>query len=603
MNHLPRPEHPRPDRVRPTFLNLNGAWDFAFDDADQGLAEGWFRPGKALGGSITVPFVYQSAMSGIGPTDDIHPVLWYRRPFRLTEDFAGKRALLHFGAVDYQADVYVNGQHLASHKGGYTPFTVDVTNALQDGENDLCVRVQDDPDCTQPRGKQYWHTGLMGCWYTPVSGIWQTVWMEAVGSIAMNSIHITPDIDQHLFRAEITLDALPKEDLQLELAVSFEGKPIRRLSVTTTDRVTVVPVDLNVRSATGNLDPLHLWGPGHPELYDLEVKLISAAGVQDEIRTYFGMRKIELRSGKIYLNNCPLYQRLVLDQGYWPESLLTPPSDEAIRQDIQYTLDFGYNGARKHQKLEDPRYYYWADKMGLLVWGEVPSAYDFTDETVRNLTDTLTDFIDRDFNHPSIITWVPINESWGVRQIFADKRQQALSNALYHLVKAADGTRLCSGNDGWEQTSTDICALHDYAGDAETMADHFADRDEVEIHACDWRPCYADGYEPAGDEAFMVTEYGGIAFTNIGLQGSTGGMETWGYHGKVTDEDAFFARFAGVTDAIRAIPYCQGYCYTQLTDVMQEINGLLTPDRQPKVDIQRFRQLNTNPVGKTNQVI
>ena len=231
------------------------------------------------------------------------------------------------------------------------------------------------------------------------------------------------------------------------------------------------------------------------------------------------------------------------------------------------------------------------------------SAYDFMDETVQNLAQTLLGFIDRDFNHPSIIAWVPLNESWGVRQIYTDKRQQATARMLYHMTKAADGTRLCSSNDGWEQVETDICALHDYAAEKSVMADHFESRETVERHACDWRPCYAQGEQPTGKEAFMVTEYGGIAFTNVGLQGEMGGMETWGYHGKVTDEEKFFERFQGVTDAIREIPYCQGYCYTQLTDVMQEINGLLTPDRQPKVDVERFAALNKNPLGLTNQVI
>ena len=352
----------------------------------------------------------------------------------------------------------------------------------------------------------------------------------------------------------------------------------------------------------GDLDPFRVWAPGSPNLYDLRVRLLKGGDALDQVDTYFGMRKIERRDGRIYLNNSPLYQKLILDQGYWPDSNITPPSDEAIRLDLQYILDFGYNGARKHQKVEDPRFYYWADKMGVLVWGEVPSPYDFTDETVRNLADTMFGFIERDFNHPSIICWVPLNESWGVRQIYADKRQQAAGRMLYHLTKAADGTRLCSSNDGWEQVTTDICALHDYADNKNTIAQHFADRSEVETHACDWRPCYANTEKPTGQEAFMVTEYGGIAFENIGIQGEMGGMQTWGYHGKVTDEEAFFARFKAVTDGVREIPYCQGYCYTQLTDVMQEINGLLTPDRKPKMDVERVRAINQNALGRTNQL-
>ena len=281
-----------------------------------------------------------------------------------------------------------------------------------------------------------------------------------------------------------------------------------------------------------------------------------------------------------------------MDQGYWPDTLITPPSDEAIREDLEWTKKFGFNGARKHQKIEDPRYYYWADKMGVLVWGELPSPYTFTDETVENLTVTMQEFIRRDFNHPCIIAWVPLNESWGVPQIPSNKRQQNTATMLYYLTKAADGTRICSGNDGWEQMHTDICGLHNYKSSKEVLKKHFADRDFIENQTGDGRRAYADGYNPTGKEAFMVTEYGGIAFTNIGLQGELGGAETWGYHGKETDEEAFFARFEACTEAVQEIPFCQGYCYTQLTDVMQEINGLLLPDRKPKMDVERVCRIN-----------
>lgn len=594
-NSIPRPEHPRPDFQRDTFLNLNGTWQFAFDDKDEGLKNGWYRPDHQLGKKILVPFAYQTEKSGLGPTDEIHPVLWYRRTFTLPESLQGRRVLLRFGAVDYKAVVYVNGQRMGSHVGGYTPFALDVTNALCEGENDLCVRVEDQPDCTQPRGKQHWARGLMGCWYTPVSGIWQTVYMEAVGEACMTRIHLTPDIDRHMATAEIALDRPAEEGMELEITVSFREKVLRTVRTGVQDRTTRVPIDLMMH---GEMNCIFAWTPDHPNLYDVRVRLLRGAKELDAVNTYFGMRKVEVRDGQVYLNNHPLYQRLILDQGYWPDTLITPPSDEALQEDIRYTKAFGYNGARKHQKLEDPRYYYWADKMGLLVWGEVPSAYDFSDDEVHNLADTLLDFIDRDFNHPCIITWVPLNESWGVPQIYANARQQALGRMLYHMTKAADGTRLCSSNDGWEQVDTDICALHDYAAAHDVMVRHFADREEIETHACDQHPCYAKGQAHTGKEALMVTEYGGIAFTNIGLQGSMGGMQTWGYHGKVTDEEAFFERFQGVTDAIRSIPFCQGYCYTQLTDVMQEINGLLTPDRKPKMDVERFAAINRNPEGR-----
>ena len=589
---IPRPEHPRPDFVRDTFCNLNGQWQFAFDDSDVGLQEGWFRPGFNLDREITVPFCYQSAASGIGPTDEIHPIMWYRRSFTIPAEMQGRRILLRFGAVDFEAAVYVNGQMVGGHKGGYTPFALDITPFLTEGENDLCVRVVDRPDPIQPRGKQYWHRGLMGCWYTPVSGIWQTVYMEAVSDLYVDYVHITPDIDKGFAYAEVMLNRKPVSKVQISLNVSVNGQEIREMTVSTVNRSVVATIDLNTNVTH---IPVSLWSIRNPVLHDVRVQVLDNGNVKDQVDTYFGMRKIEVHNGVIYLNNKRLYQRLILDQGYWPDTLITPPSDEAIQEDLNWTIRFGYNGARKHQKIEDPRYYYWADKMGVLVWGELPSPYAYTDETVENLTVTMQEFIRRDFNHPSIITWVPLNESWGIPNILNNTRQQMTASMMYYLTKAADGTRLCSANDGWEQMQTDICGLHDYAAEKRVLDAHFADRQYIEEQTCDCYRCYAIPEQRSGKEAFMVTEFGGIAFENIGEQGEMGGMNTWGYHGKVTDQEAFFARFQEAMDAVVAIPFNQGYCYTQLTDVMQEINGLLTPDRKPKMDVNRLHQLNRNP--------
>lgn len=590
---IPRPEHPRPDFMRDTFYNLNGQWQFAFDDQDVGTAQGWYNPGHRLERTITVPFCYQSKASGIGPTDEIHPVLWYRRSFTVPAKMQGRRILLRFGAVDFVATVYVNGQCVGGHRGGYTPFALDITDSLRQGENDLCVRVVDLPDPVQPRGKQYWKRGLDTCLYTASSGIWQTVYLEAADSLRVDYIHITPDIDQGMAHAEIMLNQIPEQEVTLSVQVKLGEHHVRTVSATTQRRSCTVSVDM---ACNDSLGPLKLWTPNHPNLYDVRVQLLRQNQVTDQVDTYFGMRKVEVRDGVVYLNNNRIYQRLILDQGYWPDTMITPPSDEAIRADLEWTKKFGFNGARKHQKIEDPRYYYWADKMGVLVWGEVPSPFVFTDETVENLSQTLLEFIRRDFNHPCIITWVPLNESWGVPQIVSNEKQRATASMLYYMTKAADGTRLCSGNDGWEQAQTDICGLHDYNSTKQVLKRHFADRTFVETQTCDGRRAYADGYSCSGGEAFMVTEYGGIAFANIGAQGEMGGMETWGYNGKETSQESFFHRYQECTEAILEIPYCRGFCYTQLTDIMQEINGLLTPDRQPKVDVERLRQLNHNPL-------
>ncbi len=588
MKQIPRPEHPRPDFFRPDWMNLNGEWQFAFDEKDQGLTENWQAPGKALPLSITVPFAHQTPASGLND-QRISNVIWYKRAFLLPETMKGRRVLLRFGAVDFRCQVYVNGALSGAHEGGYTPFALDVTRFLQNGENEICVRVEDAPDCTQPRGKQYWKEGWMGCWYTPTSGIWQTVYLEAVGDNYMLRAHITPDIDTGHAIFRLTLKDMPLKPLMAEIIVSFKGEEVRRAVVSVAQRLT----EISLSMVEGHLIPgFHFWSPKEPNLYDVTIRILDGAAEMDRVSTYFGMRKVAVKDGRVLLNNQPLYQRLVLDQGYWPESHLTPPSDEAIRADLEWTKKLGYNGARKHQKLEDPRYYYWADKLGVLVWGEVPSAYEFTDESVNHLSATLAGFIDRDYNHPSIICWVPLNESWGVTRIYKDARMQAAARLLYHEAKALDGTRLVSVNDGWEQLETDIFALHDYADTAEKIERHFRDRDETSRTSNDWRMASCEGFTPTGKEAFMVTEYGGIAFEDGDDE------NTWGYHDKVRGDDAFFARYQAVTDAVRAIDYCQGYCYTQLTDVQQETNGILTPDRKPKVDPERFCALTQNPAGR-----
>jgi beta-galactosidase/beta-glucuronidase len=304
------------------------------------------------------------------------------------------------------------------------------------------------------------------------------------------------------------------------------------------------------------------------------------------------MRCVEVEHGRVFLNHAPLYQRLVLDQGYWPETLLTPPSDDAVRADVEWAKAFGFNGARKHQKIEVPRYYYWADKLGLLVWGELPSVYAYTPRGVHALTDALQAFIARDFNHPCIIAWTPLNESWGVPCIYRNTAQQAFARALYHLCKALDGTRLVSGNDGWEQVETDIFALHDYAQDGGTLALHLANRTVIDEIGCIGRHAWAQGATPNPELPFLLTEYGGTAFTGAG---EVEGAQVWGYGSKVEDEAAFLERYEGLQRAVHGAAYCQGTCYTQLTDVMQEVNGLLTPDRKPKIDPERFAALNGNP--------
>ncbi|HSK69677.1 MAG TPA: glycoside hydrolase family 2 TIM barrel-domain containing protein [Candidatus Limnocylindria bacterium] len=579
-------EHPRPDFERGCFSSLDGTWEFSFDDMDEGLRGGWERPGFSLGGNITVPFAYQAAKSGIG-TDEIHPILWYRRAFIVPEGMRGRRVWLRFGAVDFRCRVWVNGRACGEHEGGYAPFGFDVTPFLQEGTNDLCLRVEDWPDREQPRGKQYWERGLMGCWYTPVSGIWQTVYLEATGNSCLELAHVTPLVGSNAARVDVQLAEAPASPLRLTLKASLDGREVCETTIDITHLRSSVTLDLR---GPGGVAP-SLWSPENPALYGLSMTLSREGETLDEVRTWFGMRSVEVKEGHVLLNGVPVYQRLVLNQGYWPDTLMTPPDGEALLRDVLLMKELGFNGVRMHQKMEDPRFYHLCDRLGLLVWAELPSAYTFGRDMLGHAAKAMLDFIRRDYNHPSIVAWVPLNESWGVGDILDDPAQQAASRMLTQCCRAMDRTRIVSANDGWEQTETDICALHDYTKDGEALRARFADRKAIERDGCCWKKAYARGVVPTGDEALLITEYGGIAMKTQGAQGEMGGMETWGYHDKAEGEEEFLKRFEDVTDGVRAIPYCRGFCYTQLTDVMQEINGLLTPERLPKADPARMRDI------------
>lgn len=578
-NNLVRAEYPRPDFERSEWLNLNGQWQFEFDDNNVGETKKWYTSSN-FSKSITVPFCYQSKLSGID-NQELHENLWYKKEFALPENFYGKRILLNFGAVDYIAKVWVNGEFVGQHKGGHISFKMEITRFLQKGDNTIVVKAEDRYDTAQPRGKQYWKDKPDRCWYTATSGIWQTVWIETVGEVNIDRLRMTPDIDKKNVFVEIFLDKL-SSGLELQAAVSYKGALVKKISAGLSDRISKLTLDIREEDY---IDEMHYWTPERPNLYDIEFKLLKSGQVVDSVKSYFGMRKISLKGDFILLNNKPYYQKLILDQGYWPGSLITPPSDEVIKYDIEMTKKFGFNGARKHQKFEDPRYYYWADKLGLLVWGEMPSAYNFNVEEIENIINEWTEFINRDYNHPCIVTWVPLNESWGVRNIVSDHNQQNFARGLYYATKALDSTRLISSNDGWEMVdTTDIVGIHDYVAWGENFTQKFLNKESLLNGAAQDRMLYAEGNKYLG-QPILITEYGGIAFENES-------KENWGYFGAVKDEESFLKRYSSITSAIRNMPYIRGYCYTQLTDVMQEVNGLLTADRKVKIDYEKIREIN-----------
>ena len=581
----PRGEHPRPDFAREHWQSLNGVWQFAFDDENRGVREHW-ECADALPLEIDVPFCYQSEASGVHQAED-HPILWYKTRFTPDAAFYEGSCRLHFGAVDYRCQAYLNGHYLGEHEGGYAPFSFDITPWMgQGGQSlDLTLRVEDYPTPQLPRGKQSWTGASFGCWYTPVSGIWQSVYLEREGPVALRRVHFTPDVGKAAVHAKMTLST-PAKGSMVRYDVRFEGKPVCSQTFALSDECEALHT-LNLLQNCP-LEGLHLWSPQTPNLYDVTVTLESQGSCVDRVESYFGMRCLKWREGVLYLNGSRLYQRLILDQGYWPESLLTPPSDQAIQDDILWTKRLGYQGARKHQKIEDPRYYYWADKLGLLVWGEMPSAYSFCDRAQHALRREFEAFIDRDYNHPCIITWVPLNESWGVRMIAGDKEQQAFADSLYWLGKSLDPTRPISTNDGWEQTRSDYINLHDYTADPRQLSAAYRDRDcALRCAPMNVRATLAEGYQSTGEEVMLISEYGGIA-----LADGLGTSDSWGYNGAVPDEAALLERLGRITQAFVNMPYLQGYCYTQLTDVFQEANGLLTMMREPKADPARVCEIN-----------
>jgi beta-galactosidase/beta-glucuronidase len=535
-----------------------------------------------------VPFCYQSRLSGIGDTS-FHDVVWYARTFRRPAGVEDGRLLLHFGAVDYHATVWVNGAQVASHEGGHTPFCADVTDVLRQEENVIVVRAEDPSrDTTIPRGKQYWKEESEGIFYTRTTGIWQTVWLEPVNERRCASLHLTPDVDAARVDVEVAVEGF-EPGLSLRLVVALQGDAVLDDRVELRAPLIERSLPLLVRGAAPDTPHLSewprpaLWAPEHPNLYDLRLELRGADGkVLDTVESYFGMRKIEARDGKVFLNNRPYYQRLVLDQGYFPDGLLTAPTDDDLRRDIELAKEMGFNGARKHQKIEDPRWLYWADASGFLVWGEMANAYTYSPDYVRRITAEWQEAVQRDYNHPCIVAWVPMNESWGVPELSSDPRQVEHLLAMYHLTRSLDRSRLVVSNDGWEHALTDVCTIHDYGG-ANDLSARYATPESSGAARPAGRPIYAPGHGYRG-EPILITEFGGIAFG-----GEEGG---WGYS-TVADAEEFLQRYESLITALLQSDTIHGFCYTQLTDVEQEVNGLLTYDRNPKADPARIRKITT----------
>ena len=566
--NTPRSEYPRPQFVRKAWMTLNGEWNFSFTE-------------KTLDKKICVPYAYQSKMSGINSNIECDRV-WYEKKFKITEDMKGKRILLHFGAVDFRSKVWVNGQFVKEHIGGNVGYDIDITHVIAECENVLTVMAEDSvTDLEMPRGKQYWRAEGEGIFYTRTTGIWQSVWIEAVEESYLEHVFITPDIDHQMvtFQFEIQGD-IPDE---LITEISFEGTSMATVSVVPKkqDGKFSVYLDKQLKRNWYFLEQM-TWSPENPRLFDVQYTLKKDGHIVDEVSSYFGMRKVSVENGIFLLNNRPYYQKLLLDQGYWPDGILTAPSDEDFVKDIELAKSMGFNGVRKHQKVEDPRFLYHADKLGFIVWGEMAASYIYSRKYVTRITEEWIGEILRDYNHPCILAWTPLNESWGVLNIKDNKEEQSHSAAMVYLTKSLDQTRPVISNDGWEHTCTDLFTIHDYEWRREVLEKRYSKLEELMKFTPGGRPLLANGWKYQG-QPILVTEFGGISYQKDG--------EGWGYSSASSDED-FARRYNDVIAPLLHSPIVQGFCYTELTDVEQEINGLLTYHREPKISVDIIREIN-----------
>ncbi|HYI33481.1 MAG TPA: glycoside hydrolase family 2 TIM barrel-domain containing protein [Glaciibacter sp.] len=573
-------DYPRRQFQRANWVNLNGTWHFAYDPAGLATEPGditdWSR-------SITVPFAPESELSGVGDRG-FHSHLWYQREFEL-QPAPTKRVLLHFGAVDYHANVWVNDSYVGEHEGGHTPFSFDITDALIDHQavQTVTVFAHDDPhDLAKPRGKQDWQLEPHSIWYDRTSGIWQTVWLEEVSMSHIDHVQFTSQLERWEIGCEAFMICPLGIQTELRVRLSIDDH------VLADDRYQVLNNEVHRRIALSDpgIDDYRntlLWTPEKPTLIRVDLELIYEGRTIDEVRSYTAIRGISLQRGRILLNNRPYYLRLVLDQGYWPESLMTPPSQGAIIRDIELVKEAGFNGVRKHQKIEDPRYLYWADRLGLLVWEEMPSAYRFTHESVKRLTTEWMEVIDRDYNHPSIIVWVPFNESWGVPDLPDKAMHRSFVQALYHLTRTLDTTRPVIGNDGWESGATDILGIHDYDDDPEHFTRRYGDGAKLPDYLINGFPggrvLTLDGHPHEG-QPVMLTEFGGIAHTDPG----SSERKAWGYSVSDTSE-GLRSQYIQLLDAVNRVEIFSGFCYTQFADTYQESNGLFFENRTPKFDL------------------
>ncbi len=574
-------DYPRPQLKRNNWINLNGTWDFEFDDQFIGIKETWYKR-HDYSKKINVPFPYQSKLSEINDKS-CHDYVWYHKTFECIKP-NNKKVMLHFGAIDYEATIYINGHIVTKHIGGSSSFSVDITSNLNEGKSqDLTVFVYDPSyDSFISRGKQSWKEGPFECFYDRTTGIWQTVWIEIIDQSSIETIQMTPNIDNP--SVNFFLESYNGLAKTAKITISYKDEVITHQSFDFTKKICEnIDIDKN---------KLYLWSPETPNLYDVKVDVYVNSLLVDSFTSYFGMRKISIDNNQILLNNKPYYLRLILDQGYYPDGLVSYPDEQSLLDDIRLAKQMGFNGCRKHEKVEAERFMYYADKEGYLVSLEMPSAYSY--KASKEFLDEWLTCVNRDYNHPSLFMYVPFNESWGIRKIKDNLEIQNYVNGFYYLTKSLDHTRIISTNDGWEQTITDVCAIHTYQhGSINNLVQQTIFKDSIckkelllsSIHTKGDRNIYLDNYSYK-DDPIILSEFGGISYANHQQLG-------WGYTGVSSKKD-LESELKRIFKVVYESKHLAGFCYTQLTDVEQEINGLLDYNRKEKISIESIKKIICN---------
>ena len=562
---IPRPEYPRPQFERADWINLNGTWTFTFDFGKSGREAG-YATSEGFDGRITVPFCPESELSGVGHKDFIE-CMWYQRKVDVPASWDGRRILIHFGAVDYSCALYVGGQLAGRHYGGTSSFEFDITRLVKAGESaNLVLLVEDDTRSSlQPLGKQSQPLMSRGCHYTRTTGIWQTVWMEAVAPCGLKGVYVKPDLDNSSFIFEPSFYALQSGE-RFSVKILDAGKVVASASVVASP---VMSISVPVKKA-------RTWSPSDPFLYDIVYEVTDKDGkVIDSVSSYAGMRKIHIEGNRLYLNNKPLYLRMVLDQGFYPDGIWTAPSDEALKNDILMSQAVGFNAARLHQKVFEERFHYWADRFGYLTWGESSSwGIDVNNELAcRNFISEWEEIVTRDRNHPSIIAWTPFNETWGRMKDEGGKVHDRMVSDVYKMSHDLD-YRPVNDVSGGYHVVTDIWTYHNYEQNPDTLKKKLTLKGDGTV------PTFNVGQEcPYSGQPYLLDEFGGIKWVIEQYAANT-----WGYGKAPEDLQEVYTRLKGLTDTIMNLDYISGWCYTQLTDVEQEQNGIYTYDRKAKFD-------------------